>query len=52
MTNVTRQRLLDILLSCRVIAQYTAGLDFAAYENSLPPLQARVAELLGDDDPH
>jgi uncharacterized protein with HEPN domain len=117
MTNETRQRLLDALLSCEAIARckYTAGLDFAAYErdrmvwdaverrlgiisealsraavlepalvdripelrqivglrnrvihgydavddeivwdivqNKLPPLQARVAELLGEDDP-
>src|SRR5919107_951473 len=32
MTNETRQRLLDILVSCQAINQYTAGLDFAAYE--------------------
>ena len=32
MTNETRQRLLDVLVSCRAIRQYTAGLDFAAYE--------------------
>ena len=32
MTNETRQRLLDILVSCQAIGQYTAGLDFAAYE--------------------
>ena len=32
MTNETRQRLLDVLLSCQTISQYTAGLDFAAYE--------------------
>ena len=34
MTNETRRRLLDlkVLLSCRAIGQYTAELDFAAYE--------------------
>ena len=32
MTNETRQRLLDILVSCQAINQYTAGLDFAVYE--------------------
>ncbi len=32
MTNETRQRLLDVLLSCQAISQYTAGLDFATYE--------------------
>ena len=32
MTNETRQRLLDVLVSCQAISQYTAGLDFAAYE--------------------
>jgi uncharacterized protein with HEPN domain len=32
MTNETRQRLLDALLSCGAIDRYTAGLDFAAYE--------------------
>jgi uncharacterized protein with HEPN domain len=32
MTNETRQRLLDALLSCEAIQQYTMGLDFAAYE--------------------
>jgi uncharacterized protein with HEPN domain len=117
MTNETRHRLLDlkVLVSCQAIDQYTAGLDFAAYEreamvrdaverrlgiigealnravtlepllvdripelrqivglrnrvihgydavddeivwdiiqNKLPRLQARVAELLGEDDP-
>ena len=115
MTNETRQRLLDVLLSCGAIDRYTAGLDFASYErdrmlrdaverrlgiigealsraavlepllvdqipelrqivgvrnrvihgydavddeivwdivrNKLPRLQARVAELLGEDDP-
>ena len=115
MTNETRQRLLDVLLSCGAVDRYTAGLDFAAYErdrmvrdaverrlgiigealsraaglepalldripelrhivglrnrvihgydavddeivwdivqNKLPRLQARVAELLGEDDP-
>ena len=34
MTNETHQRLLDILVSCRAIGQYTAGLDFAAYERN------------------
>lgn len=118
MTNETHQRLLDlkVLVSCRAIGQYTARLDFAAYErevmvrdaverrlgiigealnraavleptlaelvpelrqivglrnrvihgydavddeivwdivqNKLPRLQARVAELLEEDDPH
>jgi len=32
MTNETRQRLLDVLLSCGAVDRYTAGLDFAAYE--------------------
>ena len=32
MTTETRQRLLDVLVSCRAIGQYTTGLDFAAYE--------------------
>ena len=32
MTNETRQRLLDVLVSCEAIDRYTAGLDFAAYE--------------------
>ena len=32
MTTETRQRLLDVLVSCRAIGQYTIGLDFAAYE--------------------
>jgi hypothetical protein len=32
MTNETRQRLLDVLISCEAIDRYTAGLDFAAYE--------------------
>jgi len=34
MTNETRQRLLDVkvLVSCQAIREYTAGLDFAAYE--------------------
>jgi uncharacterized protein with HEPN domain len=32
MTNETRQRLLDALLSCGAVDRYTAGLDFAAYE--------------------
>jgi uncharacterized protein with HEPN domain len=32
MTNKARQRLLDVLLSCRAIARYAEGLDFDAYE--------------------
>lgn len=32
MTNETRQRLLDALLSCQVIDRYTAELDLAAHE--------------------
>jgi uncharacterized protein with HEPN domain len=32
MTNETHQRLLDVQVSCQAIGQYTAGLDFAAYE--------------------
>lgn len=32
MTNETRRRLLDVLLACRLIARYTAGLDIDAYE--------------------
>ncbi len=32
MTNETRQRLLDVVISCRAISRYTAGLDFAAFE--------------------
>ena len=32
MTNETRQRLLDVLTSCRAIGRDTAGLDFDAYE--------------------
>ncbi|MDF3041830.1 MAG: hypothetical protein K0Q71_4536 [Thermomicrobiales bacterium] len=32
MTNETRRRLLDVLISCRAIGRYTAELDFAAYE--------------------
>ena len=32
MTNETRQRLLDVVLSRRAIGRYTAGLDFAAYD--------------------
>ena len=34
MTNETRQRLIDVkvLVSCQAIREYTAGLDFAAYE--------------------
>ena len=32
MTNETRQRLLDVLVSCHAIDRYTAGLDFASYE--------------------
>ena len=32
MTNETRQRLLDVLVSRQAIERYTAGLDFAAYE--------------------
>jgi uncharacterized protein with HEPN domain len=34
MRNETRQRLLDALLSCQAIANYTAGLDFTAYERN------------------
>ena len=34
MTNATRQRLLDAMVSCQAIDQYTADLDFAAYEVS------------------
>jgi uncharacterized protein with HEPN domain len=33
MTNETRQRLLDTLVSCHAIDQHTADLDFAAYES-------------------
>jgi uncharacterized protein with HEPN domain len=29
-----RLRLLDVLQSCRAICQYTAGLDFAAYQGN------------------
>ncbi len=32
MTNEIRQRLLDVLLSCRAISRYTAGRDFDAFE--------------------
>ncbi len=32
MTNETRQRLLDVLVSCEAIDRYIAGRDFAAYE--------------------
>jgi uncharacterized protein with HEPN domain len=32
MTNETRQRLHDILLSCQAISRYTAGFDLAAYQ--------------------
>lgn len=34
MTNETRQRLLDVLLSCRAISRYKAGLDFLAYDDN------------------
>jgi uncharacterized protein with HEPN domain len=34
MMNETHQRLLNVLVSCRAISQYTAGLDFAAYERN------------------
>ena len=33
MRNKTRQRLLDALGSCRAVARYTAGLDFAGYKS-------------------
>jgi uncharacterized protein with HEPN domain len=33
LTNETPQRLLDALVSCHAIDQYTADLDFAAYES-------------------
>ena len=33
MTNETRQRPLDTLVSCHAIDQYTADLDFAGYES-------------------
>jgi uncharacterized protein with HEPN domain len=32
MTNETRQRLLDDLRSCHAVADYTVGLDYAAYQ--------------------
>ena len=34
MNDATKKRLLDALLACRAIARYTAGLDFAAYEQN------------------
>jgi hypothetical protein len=54
MTNETRQRLLDVLLSCRAIGRYTAGLDFTGYEdsewdivkNKLPRHDAQVEGIL------
>ncbi len=34
MTPEARRRLRDALEACRLVAEYTAGLDFAAYERS------------------
>jgi uncharacterized protein with HEPN domain len=35
MTNVVKKRLLDALLACRAIREFTKGLDFSAYEDDL-----------------
>ncbi len=32
--NMVKKRLFDTLLACQAIRQFTAGLDFAAYEDS------------------
>jgi uncharacterized protein with HEPN domain len=41
-----RQRLLDVLLSCQAISQYTAGLDFAAYKRN-PMVRDAVERRIG-----
>jgi uncharacterized protein with HEPN domain len=46
MTNETRQRLLDVLLSCRAIDRYTAGLDFAEFDDN-EMVQDAVVRRLG-----
>lgn len=46
MTNATRQLLLDVVVSCQAIGQYTAGLDFAAYEHN-PMVRDAVERRLG-----
>lgn len=46
MTNATRQLLLDVVVSCQAIGQYTAGLDFAAYEHK-PMVRDAVERRLG-----
>jgi len=46
MTKETRQRLLDVLLSCQAISHYTAGLDFGTYERK-PMVRDAVERRLG-----
>jgi uncharacterized protein with HEPN domain len=46
MTNETRQRLLDVVLSCRAIDGYTAGLDLDGYERD-PMVRDAVERRLG-----
>jgi uncharacterized protein with HEPN domain len=46
MPSAMRQRLLDVVWSCEAIGEYTAGMDFAAYERA-PIVQGAVERRLG-----